>query len=101
VFAGAESDHMRERFNPTEYSVIAKLRGTPPKPWRWEIYCAGRIGPVERGRVFFDSRAAALNEGKKALARLIEKESVRLAEQLQNIANSSSVPIPACCDEKT
>jgi hypothetical protein len=64
---------MRERFNPTEYSVIAKLRGTPPKPWRWEIYCAGRVGPVERGRVFFDRRTAALNEGKKALARLLEK----------------------------
>mgnify|MGYP003405243872 CR=1 FL=1 len=55
-------------------------------PWRWEIYRAGRVGPVKRGRVFFDSRTAALNEGKKALARLLEKESARLAERLQNIA---------------
>jgi len=83
VAAGVEPDDMSERFNPTEYSVIAKLRGTPPMPWRWEIYCAARVGPVERGRVFFHSRTAALNEGKKALARLLEKESARLAERLQ------------------
>ena len=85
--AGMESDDMSERFNPTEYSVIAKLRGTPPKPWRWEIYCACRVGPVERGRFFFGSRTAALNEGKKALALLLEKESARLAGRLQNIAS--------------
>ncbi len=78
---------MGESFNPTEYSVIAKLRGTPPEPWRWEIYRAGRVGPVERGRVFFGSRTAALNEGKKALAQLLENNSARLVEQLQNIAS--------------
>jgi hypothetical protein len=86
LWGGVESDDMSERFNPTEYSVIAKLRGTPPMPWRWEIYCAGRVGPLKRGRVFFDSRTAALNEGKKALAQLLETESARLAERLQNIA---------------
>jgi len=86
VSAERDADDMGERFNPTEYSVIAKLRATPPRPWRWEIYCAGRVGPLERGRVFFGSRTAALNEGKKALARLLETESARLAERLQNIA---------------
>jgi len=87
VSAGVELDDVSERFNPTEYSVIAKLRGTPPQPWRWEIYCAGRVGPVERGRIFFGSRTAALNEGKKALARLLENESMRSAERLQNIVS--------------
>jgi hypothetical protein len=73
---------MREEFNPSDYSVVAKLRGRPPKPWRWEIYRAGRPGPVERGHVFFDSRTAALNEGKKALARLVDETGGAVAKYL-------------------
>jgi hypothetical protein len=26
-----------EKFDPADYSVVVKLRGNPPKPWRWEI----------------------------------------------------------------
>jgi hypothetical protein len=61
----------RERFDPTDYSVVVKLRGNPPKPWRWEIYRAGRWGPVESSQVLFESAAEAAKEGKKALARLL------------------------------
>jgi hypothetical protein len=64
---------MHEEFDPTDYSVVVKLRGTQPKPWRWEIYCAGKAGPVERSPVFFESMAAAVKEGKKALAHLLAK----------------------------
>ena len=63
----------RERFDPTDYSVVVKLRGNPPKPWRWEIYRAGRWGPVESSQVLFESAAEAAKEGKKALARLLAK----------------------------
>ena len=51
------------------------MRGTQPKPWRWEIYCAGKAGPVERSPVFFESMAAAAKEGKKALAHLLAKQA--------------------------
>ena len=60
---------MSEEFDPTDYSVVVKLRGNPPKAWKWEIYRAGRWGPLESSPVFFGSMA----EGKKALARLLAK----------------------------
>jgi hypothetical protein len=66
---------MSEEFDPTDYSVVVKLRGTQPKPWRWEIYRAGRSGPVESSPVFFESMAAAAKEGKKALAHLLARQA--------------------------
>ena len=65
---------MREEIDPADYSVVVKLRGTPPKPWRWEIYCAGRW-PVESSPVFFKSMAEAVKAGKKALAHLLAKRA--------------------------
>ena len=64
---------MREGIDPTDYSVVVKLRGIQPKPWRWEIYRAGRWGPLESSPVFFESMAEAAKEGKKALAHLLAK----------------------------
>ena len=54
-----------EEFDPADYSVVVKLRGHPPKPWRWEIYRAGRWGPVKSSPVFFESMAEAAKEGKR------------------------------------
>jgi predicted amidohydrolase len=45
------------------------------KPWRWEIYCAGKSAPVERSPVFFESMAEAAKEGKKALAHFLAKRA--------------------------
>ena len=64
---------MHEEFDPTDYSVVVKLRGNPPKAWKWEIYGAGRWEPFESLPVFFESMAMAAKEGKKALARLLAK----------------------------
>jgi hypothetical protein len=61
---------MREEFDLTDYSVVVKLRGNPPKPWRWEIYCACKAVPVERSLIFFESMSEAAKAGKKALAHL-------------------------------
>jgi hypothetical protein len=36
-------------FDRTDFSVVAKNRSRLPKPWRWEIYRAGRQKP---GRAF-------------------------------------------------
>jgi hypothetical protein len=62
-----------EEFDSTDYSVVVKLRGNPPKPWKWEIYRACRIGPLESSPVFFESAGVATKEGKKVLARLLAK----------------------------
>jgi hypothetical protein len=50
-----------------------KRRGGPLKPWVWEIYRAGRSGPVKRSAVFFETMAGATKEGKKALAGFLAK----------------------------
>ena len=54
---------MIEEFDPTDYAFVVKRRGTPQKPWRWEIYCAGKSAPVERSPIFFESMAEAAKEG--------------------------------------
>jgi hypothetical protein len=62
---------MSEEFDPADYSFVVKRRGTPQKPWRWEIFCAGKSAPVERSPVFFESMAEAAKEGKKALGHFL------------------------------
>jgi hypothetical protein len=62
-----------EKFDPSDYSVVVKLRGSLPRAWKWEIYRACRCGPLQSSPVFFESMAVAAKEGKKALARLLAK----------------------------
>jgi hypothetical protein len=62
-------------FDPSDYSFVVKRRGSPAKPWRWEIYRAGRSGLVECSPGFFESMAEAAKEGKKALARFLAKQA--------------------------
>ena|SRR6266536_3403416 len=38
---------MATDFDPDDYSVVVKHRALPPKPWKWEIYCAGKRQPIE------------------------------------------------------
>jgi hypothetical protein len=64
---------MLKDFDPTDYSIVVKSRAPLPKPWRWEIYCAGKRQPIQRSEVFFESREKASATGKEALARLLEK----------------------------
>jgi hypothetical protein len=64
---------VREEFKPADFSVVVKRRGSPPKPWRWEIYCACKAVPIERSPIFFDSATAAAKEGKKALTHLLAR----------------------------
>ena len=62
-----------EEFDPTDYSVVVKMRGSPPRAWKWEIYRACRCGPLESSPVFFESMSMAAKEGKKALTRLLAR----------------------------
>ncbi len=52
-----------------EYSLAVKNKGRPPKPWRWEIYAAGKSKPV-RSSDFFETMSEATRAGKTALAEL-------------------------------
>jgi hypothetical protein len=56
-----------------DFAVVVKSRGQPPKPWRWEIYRAGRSSAVEQSAIFFPTATAAHKAGKEALSQLFKK----------------------------
>jgi hypothetical protein len=58
-------------FDQSDFSVVVKNRAPPPKPWRWEIYRAGRNSPIECSSVLYETVEAAYQEGKKALKQLL------------------------------
>jgi hypothetical protein len=66
---------MISELDPTDFSFAVKRRGSPPKPWRWEIYRAGKSDPVSRSAVLFETMAQAAREGKKALADFLAKRA--------------------------
>jgi hypothetical protein len=58
-----------------DFSVVVRCQGVPPKPWRWEIYRAGRKSPIEFSEVLFETITEASSAGKKALASLLSEHS--------------------------
>ena len=54
-----------------DFSVVVKNRAPLPKPWRWEIYRAGRSSPIEQSAIFFETATAANRAGKAALQLLL------------------------------
>jgi hypothetical protein len=58
-----------------DFSVVVKQRAPLPKPWRWEIYRAGRTSPIDHSEVFFDSMTEANRAGKAALRLLLSEYS--------------------------
>jgi hypothetical protein len=62
---------MSSLFDQTDFSVVVKHRAAPPKPWRWEIYRAGRTSPIECSSVRYETVEAANRAGKEALKQLL------------------------------
>jgi hypothetical protein len=56
-----------------DFSVVVKNRARPPKPWRWEIYRAGRTSPIEHSDIYFETMSEATRAGKAALAILLSE----------------------------
>jgi hypothetical protein len=54
-------------FDTTDFRVVVKQRGPQAKPWRWEIYRAGRSTPVQKASVTFATMVEASRAGKEAL----------------------------------
>jgi hypothetical protein len=65
------SQKMKILDDQNDFSVVVKNRASPPKPWRWEIYRAGRKSPIECSPVLYETVAAANRAGKDALKRLL------------------------------
>ena len=76
VFGGhrAHKSRMDKRgFDDGDYSVVVKIRGSPPNPWRWEIYRAGKSRPIGQSPISFHTMAAANKAGKAALKQILVK----------------------------
>lgn len=58
-------------FDHSDFSVVVKSRATTAKPWRWEIYRAGRRSPIEHSAILYETVTEASRAGKKALALLL------------------------------
>jgi hypothetical protein len=58
-----------EKYAECDYTLAIKNKGRPPKPWRWEIYSAGKSKPVWQSE-FFETMSEATRTGKAALAEL-------------------------------
>jgi hypothetical protein len=46
---------MSSLFDQKDFSIVVKHRASPPKPWRWEIYRAGRTSPIECSSVRYET----------------------------------------------
>jgi len=62
----------------SDFSVVVKNRARPPKPWRWEIYRAGRSSPISQSTVHFESMTEAGRAGKTALSLFLSEFQVEV-----------------------
>jgi hypothetical protein len=69
--AGRILQAMSILFDQTDFSVVVKNRAPPPKPWRWEIYRAGRKNPIGCSSIFYETVEAANRAGKEALKQFL------------------------------
>jgi hypothetical protein len=61
------------KFTPADYSVVVKRRDPGERPWRWEIWVAGKSRPIERSEQPFASMSEATREGKAAFKTFLAK----------------------------
>jgi hypothetical protein len=69
----ADSQSRSSLIGHPDFSVVVKRRGAPAKPWRWEIYRAGRNSAIECSGVFFATMTEASRAGKTALGLLLSE----------------------------
>jgi hypothetical protein len=63
-----------EKYAVDDYALAIRNKGRPPKPWRWEIYTAGKSKPVRQSE-FFETMSEATRTGKRALTELRAKRA--------------------------
>lgn len=58
-----------------DFSIVVRHGAPPPRPWRWEIYRAGRKSAVQRSETFFKTVIEADRAAKAALVSLLSEHS--------------------------
>jgi hypothetical protein len=56
-----------------DFSIVVRHSAPPPRPWRWEIYRAGRTSAIDHSEVYFESMTEANRAGKAALRLLLSE----------------------------
>jgi hypothetical protein len=67
-----------------DFSVVVKNRARLPKPWRWEIYRAGRSSPISQSGIHFESMTEAGRAGRTALSLLLSEYQIEPGKPLDN-----------------
>jgi hypothetical protein len=57
----------------TDFSVVIKIRGKLPNPWRWEIYRAGHSRAIAQSSEFFSTVSAAKKSGRPRACRTVRE----------------------------
>ena len=93
-------------FEPDDYSMVVKNRAKPPKPWRWEIYRAGRDTAIDQSPVSFETVSMAHRAGKEAIKLFLAKRYAprRVRQTLARnglkatpIGSTSARPVASFC----
>jgi hypothetical protein len=58
-----------------DFSMVVRDCAPAPRPWRWEIYRAGRKSAIQRSRTFFKTAIEAERAGSAALVSLLSEHS--------------------------
>jgi hypothetical protein len=58
-----------------DFSIVVRRSAPPPRPWRWEIYRAGRKSAIQCSETFFKTVIEADRAGKAALVLLLSEHS--------------------------
>ena len=61
------------KITPADYSVVVKRRDPGEKPWRGEIWVAGKSRHIERSEQPFATMSEATREGKAAFKTFLAK----------------------------
>jgi hypothetical protein len=84
-----------EKYAECDYALAIKNKGRPPKPWRWEIYTAGKSKPLRHSE-FFETMSEATRTGKAALAELqAERATEAWSHPPLLWKTSQQAPLPA------
>jgi hypothetical protein len=58
-----------------DFSMVVLHCAPAPRPWRWEIYRAGRTSAIQCSKTFFETEIEANRAGNAALVSLLSEHS--------------------------
>jgi hypothetical protein len=80
IFSGhfcysAISRNSRIMIGHKDFSIVVRRCAPPPRPWRWEIYRAGRKSAIQCSKILFETVIEANRAGSAALVSLLSEHS--------------------------